>query len=263
MKKKDRTISEGRAPLLRYAAPMGFVLLLAVLTEFLARTDRIQSFIIPAPTAVFFALFNNFKEIRPHLGETLWVCTAGLILSIAAALIIAVIMDGISFVRDMIYPLIVASQAIPIMVITPIIILLMGFGITPRLLVVVLVCFFPIAISLYDGLQSADPDMIILMRSLNAGRWQIFRHVKFPSSLPALFSGIRISATYCVMATVIAEWQGSNSGLGVYLMRVKRSYAYDKMFAAILLIVLVSLAFFLIAQIAEKRAVVWKRSRKN
>lgn len=263
MKKKDRTISEKSAPLLRYAAPVGLLFFLAVLTEFLARTDRIQSFILPAPTAVFLALFNNFGEISPHLTETLWVCTAGLVLSIAAALIIAVIMDGIRFVRDMIYPLIVASQAIPIMVITPIIILLMGFGIAPRLLVVVLVCFFPIAISLYDGLQSADPDMIILMRSLNAGRWQIFRHVKFPSSLPALFSGIRISATYCVMATVIAEWQGSNIGLGVYLMRVKRSYAYDKMFAAILLIVLVSLAFFLIAQIAEKRAVVWKRSRKS
>lgn len=263
MRKKDSTISESRVPFLRYAAPVGFLLLLAALTEFLARTDRIQSFILPAPSAVFIALFKNFGEIRPHLVETVWVCTAGLVLSIAAAMVIAVIMDGIRFVRDMIYPLIVASQAIPIMVITPIIILLMGFGVAPRLLVVVLVCFFPIAISLYDGLQSADPDMIILMRSLNANKWQIFRHVKFPSSLPALFSGIRISATYCVMATVIAEWQGSNTGLGVYLMRVKRSYAYDKMFAAILLIVVVSLAFFLIAQIAEQRAVVWKHNRKN
>ncbi len=245
-----------------WAAPAVFLLAIAALVEIMARAGRVKSFILPAPSAVLRALVTGFPEMRPHLAETLWVCAAGLLLSIAAAMLIAVLMDSIRLLRDMLYPLIVASQTIPIMVITPIIILLMGYGVAPRLLVVVLVCFFPIAISMYAGLQSVDPDMIILMKSLNARKGQIFRHVKFPSSLPALFSGIRISAAYCVMAAVIAEWQGSNTGLGVYMMRVRRSYAYDKMFAAIVLIVAASLLFFLLAALAEKRAVAWRRGRE-
>ena len=253
----------GRSSFWRRALPPAAVLaFLAASIEWLADTDRIQNFILPAPSAVLNALVRHADEIGPHLTETVWVSAAGLALSIAAAFGVAALMDGIPVVRTMIYPLIVASQTIPIMVITPIIVLIMGFGIAPRLLVVVLVCFFPVAVSLYDGLQSPDPDMIVLMKSLHAGRWAIFRHVKFPSSLPALFSGIRISATYCVMAAVIAEWQGSNTGLGVYLMRVRRSYAYDRMFAAILLIVLVSIAFFVLALLVEKKAIRWKRVRR-
>jgi ABC-type nitrate/sulfonate/bicarbonate transport system permease component len=103
-----------------------------------------------------------------------------------------------------------------------------------------------------------DDDMIMLMKSMGASKVQILRHVKLPASMPSLFSGIKITATYCIMATVIAEWQGSNTGLGVYMMRVKRSYNYDQMFAAILLIVLLSLLFFAMAQLSEKKMVRWK-----
>jgi ABC-type nitrate/sulfonate/bicarbonate transport system permease component len=135
---------------------------------------------------------------------------------------------------------------------------LLGFGLAPKILVVVLVCFFPVCISLFDGLASVDDDMIMLMKSMGASKVQIFRHVKLPASMPSLFSGIKITATYCIMATVIAEWQGSNTGLGVYMMRVKRSYNYDQMFAAIFLIVLLSLLFFALARLAEKKMVRWK-----
>lgn len=237
---------------------VGLIILLVLIVEALSAADKIQGFILPAPSAVALALVKYFDEMLPHLIETVWVCAVGFALSILAAFIIAIAMDSVKFIRATVYPLIVASQTIPIMVITPVIVLLMGFGLAPRLLVVVLVCFFPMTISLFSGLQSADPDMILLMKSLKANRWNIFKHVKFPSSMPSFFSGIRISATYCVMATIIAEWQGSNIGLGVYLMRVRRSYAYDKMFAAIVLIVIVSLLFFLSAQFVEKRVIKWK-----
>lgn len=242
-------------------AAIGLVTFLALAVEGLSATDRIQGFILPAPSAVILALYTHFDEIFPHMIETIWVCTAGFVLSIAAALITAIVMDGIKVIKDAVYPLIIASQTIPIMVITPVIILLMGYGLAPRLLVVVLVCFFPIVISMFDGLQNVDPDMLLLMKSLKANRWQILKHVKFPASMPSFFSGIRISSTYCVMATVIAEWQGSNEGLGIYLMRVRRSYLYDRMFASILLIVVISLIFFLLAQLAEKKIIKWKRTK--
>jgi len=244
----------GKKISMRGAIASAFLLvMIAVVIEILSSAGRIQNFIIPAPSAVFIALHTNFSNILPHLAATTWICAAGLALSIAAGFLIALVMDRVRVIKEVLYPLIIASQTIPIMVITPVIILLMGFGLAPRLVVVVLVCFFPITMNLYDGFQSADPDMILLMKSLKASNTQVFRHVRFPSAIPSFFSGIRISATYCVMAAVIAEWQGADKGLGVYLMRVRRSYYYDRMFAAILLIVLLSILFFLVAYLTERK----------
>lgn len=245
--------------MLPYFPAVALIIILAVILEVSTRIGIIKGFILPAPSAVLQSLRDNFGEMIPHIWETFWVCAVGLLCSIIVAVAVAVLMDSIPWFKKTIYPLLIASQTIPIMVITPVIILLLGFGLAPRLLVVILVCFFPISISLYDGLQSVDSDMILLMKSMDATKNEIFRHVKFPAGMPAFFSGIRISATYCIMATVIAEWQGSNTGLGIYMIRVKRSYDYDKMFAAILLIVLLSLLFFLSAQIAEKKAIRWKQ----
>jgi ABC-type nitrate/sulfonate/bicarbonate transport system permease component len=235
-----------------YLPATTLVLLLAMGIEWLVRTGTIKGFILPAPSAVLVSLWMNFSEMVPHLWETFWVSAVGFLCSILVAMGVAVLMDGIPWVKKTIYPLLVSSQTIPIMVITPVIILLLGYGLAPRFLVVILVCFFPIVISLYDGLQSVDPDMILLMKSMGAGGKDIFRHVKFPASMPSFFSGIRISATYCIMAAVIAEWQGSNTGLGIYMIRVKRSYDYEKMFAAILLIVLLSLLYFLSSHLSER-----------
>ncbi len=254
---KEKSIKTGKRILPAIPA-LSLILFLALFVELFVRIGKIKGFILPAPSMVLRALWMNFGEMAPHFWETLWVCVVGFLCSILVATVVAVLMDGIAVFKKTIYPILIASQTIPIMVITPIIILLLGYGLTPRFLVVILVCFFPISISLYDGLQSVDPDMILLMKSMGADRKDIFRHVKFPASMPAFFSGIRISATYCIMATVIAEWQGSNRGLGIYMIRVRRSYDYDKMFAAILLIVLLSFLFFIAAQVAEKKAVRWK-----
>jgi len=252
MKKRNSSIKEYLPAILLVAAFAGIM-------EAMSRFGVIKGFILPAPSATGISLIENFGEMRPHLIETLWVSFAGFIAGIAVAFITAIIMDQIPGLKKTLYPLLIASQTIPIMVITPIIILLIGFGLAPKILVVILVCFFPICISFYDGLSNADSDMLMLMKSMGAKRIQILRHVKLPSSMPSFFSGIRISATYCIMATVIAEWQGSNKGLGVYMMRVKRSYMYEKMFASILLIVLLSLGFFLTAQIIEKKSIRWKK----
>ena len=264
---KQANLTKGKAgkgirKMFPYLPALALILFLALAVELLVRIGTIKGFILPAPSAVLLSLWVNFGEMAPHLWETFWVSAVGFLCSILVATGAAVLMDGIQWVKKTIYPILIASQAIPIMVITPVIILLLGYGLAPRFLVVILVCFFPIAISLYDGLQSVDPDMILLMKSMGAGRKDIFRHVKFPASMPAFFSGIRISATYCIMAAVIAEWQGSNTGLGIYMIRVKRSYDYEKMFAAILLIVLLSLLFFAAAQLAEKKAVRWKAVEK-
>lgn len=244
-----------------WLTPILALAFIGLIIEILSAAGYLKSFVVPAPSAVLKAVVFNFPEVYPHLVETTRVCVAGFLLSIIFSFGVAVLMDGIKALKDILYPLLVASQAIPVMVITPIIVLLMGFGLLPKLFVIVLVCFFPMVINLYEGFRNVDSDMLLLMRSLRANKWQTFRHLKFPSALPSFFAGIKISSTYCVMAAVIAEWQGSDKGLGIYLMRVKRSYNYDKMFATILLIVLLSLLLFVVTHLLQRKIIWWRKDK--
>ena len=145
-------------------------------------------------------------------------------------------MDLSETVKRAVYPLLVFSQTVPIIVLAPLFAMWFGFGTLPKIVVVTLVCFFPITVSITEGLAGVDPELIDLMRSMGARRYQIFIKVKFPAALIGFFSGLKIAVTYSIMGAIIGEWMGGSAGLGVYMMRVKNSYAYDKMFAAIVLI---------------------------
>ncbi len=139
------------------------------------------------------------------------------------------------------YPLLVITQTVPTIAVAPLLVLWMGFGMAPKITLVVLTTFFPIAVSLLDGYRSADPDAVNLLRSMGAGRVKIFRYIKFPSALGSFFAGLKVSASYAVVGAVIAEWLGGFEGLGVYMTRVQKAYAFDKMFSVIIFITLISL----------------------
>ena len=167
------------------------------------------------------------------------------------ALLVAFLMDAIRPLYAMFYPLAVISQTIPLIAVAPLFILWFGFGLLPKVAAVVLVCFFPILINLLKNFRSLNHGYVDLMRSMGANRWQILRHVKLPGSVPAFFAGLRIAATYAVMGAVIGEWLGGASGLGVYLIRSQKSFATARLFAAILMIMLLSLAFFMLVKLCE------------
>lgn len=158
-------------------------------------------------------------------------------------------------------PLLVVTQTIPTIAIAPLLVLWMGFGMEPKITLVVITTFFPIAVGLLDGFKSADPDAVALLRSMNATRLQIFRHVKIAAALPYFFSGLRISASYAVVAAVISEWLGGFEGLGVYMTRVRKAYAFDKMFAVILLIVIVSLLLMMLVNLIRNISMPWLKYR--
>jgi ABC-type nitrate/sulfonate/bicarbonate transport system permease component len=160
-------------------------------------------------------------------------------------------------------PLMTVSQTIPTIAIAPILVLWMGFGMAPKITLVVITTFFPIAIGLLDGFKRADPDAVALLKSMNATRGQIFRHVKLPAALPHFFSGLRVSASYAVVGAVIAEWLGGFEGLGVYMTRVRKAYAFDKMFAVIILVVIVSLLLMKLVTIIRNAAMPWLRYRQE
>ena len=174
------------------------------------------------------------------------------------AFVIATVMDRFLWLDRALSPILVITQTIPTIAIAPLLVLWMGFGMAPKITLVVITTFFPIAVGLLEGYRGVDPDSIRLLRAMGANRTQIFYHVKFPAALPHFFSGLKISASYAVVGAVISEWLGGFEGLGVYMTRVKKAYAFDKMFAVIILIVVISLLLMALVDLIRRVVMPWE-----
>lgn len=219
----------------------------------------IPSYMLPSPSAVMQAFVSDFPTLMYHAGTTLTEAFLGLLIGIALAFVTASLMNRFSVLYSAIYPLLVISQTIPSIAIAPILVLWMGFGMAPKIALVVITTFFPITVGLLDGYRSADTDTIALLRSMGAGNFKIFRYIYMPSSLSHFFAGIKISASYSIVGAVIAEWLGGFEGLGVYMTRVRKAYQFDKMFAVIILIIIISLLLMLIVTLIRKAVMPWER----
>lgn len=221
--------------------------------------EVVPAFMLPSPADVAKAFAENIGYMAREAVTTLQEAVYGLLSGIAIAFVIATLMDKFDFVYKAIYPLLVVSQTIPTIAIAPLLVLWMGYGMAPRITLVIITTFFPIAIGLLDGYKSVDKDSINLMRSMGAGKLQIFRHVRLPSAVPSFFSGLRIASSYAVVGALIAEWLGGNNGLGVYMTRVKKAYSFDKMFAVIVFICAVSLLLMAAVRLIERLSMPYKK----
>lgn len=242
------------------AAPIVSLLVLAAVWLFVSEGGIVPSYMLPSPVDVAKAFVNDFPLLCSHAAVTLQEALYGLLIGTALAFVIAVLMDRFSFLNKALYPILVITQTIPTIAIAPLLVLWMGFSMAPKITLVVLTTFFPIAVSLLDGFQSADKDEIGLIRSMGGSRLQIFRHVKLPGATEQFFSGLKVSASYSIVGAVISEWLGGFEGLGVYMTRVKKAYAFDKMFAVIILISLVSLLLMALVALLKKLAMPYKKS---
>ena len=222
----------------------------------------VPAFLLPPPVQVCQALAEDAPVLLNNAGITLLEAAMGLGAGIAAALVLATAMHRFRLLYRALYPLLVISQTIPTIALAPLLVLWMGFGMAPKVTLVALTTFFPIAVSLLEGYASTDRAAAGLLRSMGATRWQIFRHLEFPSALSHFFSGLRVSVSYAVVGAVISEWLGGFEGLGVYMTRVKKAYAFDKMFAVILVIVAVSLLLMALVTLLRRRACPWEKFEK-
>ena len=168
-------------------------------------------------------------------------------------------MDQFEPIYKAFYPLIVLTQTVPTVAIAPLLVLWFGYEMTPKVILIVITTFFPIAVGLLNGFRSTDSDSMNLLRAMGAGRWQIFRYIKLPGAMSQFFAGLRISASYAVVGAVISEWLGGFSGLGVYMTRVKQAFAFDKMFAVILLISIISLLLMKGVDYLQKICMPWDK----
>lgn len=247
-----------------WLVPSAAVLILLCTWEVVCRTGLVPSYMLPAPTQVIAALVGDAALLAKHSGTTLLEAAIGLSVGVILGFAIAVAMDRIEILYLAFQPLLTVSQTVPTIAIAPLLVLWFGYGILPKVVLIVLTTFFPIAVSLVSGFRSVDPDEIDLMHTMGANDWQIFRYVKLPAAGDQFFAGLKISATYAIVAAVIAEWLGGFSGLGVYMTRVRKSFSYDKMFASIVVISLLSLALMWLVGVLEKVSMPWKAAeRKN
>ena len=212
-----------------------------VLWEACVRIFDVPLYILPAPTKILEALAENRSELAMHTLVTLEEAVIGLVIALAFAMLTAILMDLSKTFRHSVYPHLVVTQTVPMIVLAPILIIYLGFGMAPKILTVVLMCFFPVAVNFTDGMSQVDRGYVDLVRSYGASRVQVYALVKLPAALPPLFSGLRVAATYSISGAVVGEWIGSQSGLGYYLLRVKESYMLDKVFACVVVIIVLSL----------------------
>lgn len=251
MKKSANTRVNVYAPLL--------IIALLVIWQTVSTLGLVPKFLLPSPLDVVNAFVKDFPLLMKNLWTTLGEATLGLSMGITVGFVFAVLMERFEALRQALYPLLVLTQTVPTVAIAPLLVLWMGYGIAPKVVLIFIVTFFPITTNLLEGFRSSDADEIKLLQAMGASKGQVFRYIKWPSALVPFFSALRIAASYAIVGAVIAEWLGGNQGLGVYMTRVKASYSYDKMFAVIFLISLLSLALLSLVGYLQKITTPWNR----
>lgn len=246
-----------------YGPPIALIVGLLVAWEVIVTWQAVPRWILPAPSQIGRAMWQNVDLLVPHILQTMKQVLLGLGLAIVTGVALAAALDLSSWLRRALYPLLVASQTIPILALAPLLIIWFGFGLTPKVFIVTLFCFFPIAINTADGLTAADPELLALLRAMGATRRQIWRKVRLPASLPYFFSGLRIAATYSVVGAIIGEWVGASQGLGIFMLRSANAFKTDQVFAAIVISSLLSLALFGLVFIAERLLLPWYHSSQR
>jgi putative hydroxymethylpyrimidine transport system permease protein len=252
-----------RRPWLRWAGPAAAIALLLVGWELFARFAGLDQLLVAGPIDVA----RTFLDEGSLLASNTWVTTREALFGLLLACILGVgtglLLHLSPLLRDATLPLIVGSQAVPTVVLAPLLVIAFGFGIGPKLIIVALACFFPITVGTFDGLRSADPQLLQLMKSLGAGRSRILRLAELPASLPRMLSGMRVAATWAFISAVFAEYAGSDSGLGYLIARGTPSFETARVFAAVLILTLASLALYGLLALIERRFVPWERHVAN
>ena len=250
----------------RWLPPLAVVVALIAAWEVAAQWDwianalNLEPFLVPAPSDIADSLWTD----RSLLADNAWVTIQEMVLGFAIAAALgfgfAVLLYLSSLLRRAFYPLLIASQTIPVIAIAPILAIWFGYDIGPKLVVIALVCFFPITVNMLDGLRAVDPELPRMMRTLDATRGQILRRVEVPAAMPFLLSGLKIAAVFAPIGAVFGEWTGASEGLGHLILVAQGQYQTPRVFAAVAVLSALSLALFGLLTLIERRVVWWREA---
>ena len=253
-----------RTAVVRALPTLAVIAALAALWEAACHWFGVPDYILPSLEAIGSTTVSQWSGT---LASATWVTTEevllGFGLAVVMALLLAFALHSSRVLRNAVYPLLIGSQAVPIVVIAPILTIIFGFAITPKLIVVALVCFFPIVVNTVDGLGSVDPELLRLMRTLDGGRWATLWRVEAPAALPSTFSGLRVAATYAPIGAVFAEYGGSRNGLGYLMVQAIPQLETALVFAAIFILTAEAIALFVAVSVLERICCPWAREGKR
>lgn len=225
--------------------------------ELYCRVSGIDATVLPSPSRIVEQTWKARDTAGRHTWQTIKETLVGFSAAIVVAIVFALLMDQIRAVRRGLYPLLVGSQTIPIIAIAPLMIIWFGFGLLPKVLVIILVTFFPIVVALLDGLASTEREAMNLLKTMGASRRQMLVHLRIPTSLPYFFTGMRIAATYAVVAAIFGEYVGAYEGLGIWMQISKNAFRTDLVFGAIFITAILSIALFLLVYLLARLAIPW------
>lgn len=243
--------------------PLVAVILFILVWQIGASVFAIDKWVLPSPSDIGREAAADPANLWIKTLSTLQLTVLGLVIGLAVGLIIAIALHFIPILKSALYPLIILSQNIPTIALAPLLVVWFGFDLTPKLIIITLVCFFPVAVATLDGLTRTDHVMLNYMRMIGASKGQIFRKLELPYALPSILSGVKIASTYSVMGAIIAEWMGSGTGIGQYMMMQKSSFRTDRIFVAIMIIVVMSLLLFTLIVLLEKWLIRYKPDQEN
>jgi ABC-type nitrate/sulfonate/bicarbonate transport system permease component len=237
------------------------LLLLALLVawQVAVRAWQVPKWLLPAPLDIIATLVTDRELIATHVGRTIQEALVGFGVAFVLGVGLAFAMDAWPTARRVLYPPLIGSQTVPIIVVAPLLVIWFGYDLGPKVAVVALFCFFPIVVSTIDGLSGVDPDYANLVRAMGGSEREVFRRVRLPGALPAIFSGAKIAVTYSVIGAVVGEWVGASRGIGIYMVRAVDQMLTERVFAAIVLSSFLSITLFLVVVGIERLALPWHR----
>ena len=247
----------------QYILPALCLVAVLVFWEISVYVFHIPLYVLPAPSNIGNALISEFNTLWSHSMVTLQESLLGLLVATILAILIAILMDLSRTFRHTIFPYLVVSQTVPVMILGPLFTMWLGFGLAPKVLMVVFMCFFPIVISFSDALQQVDKKQLDLLRSFGANTIQQYLYIKIPSAATALFSGLKVSATYCIGGAIVGEWLSASAGLGYYMIRVKNGFHIDKVFACVIMVIFWSILLNLTVTWTEHLLFPYTKRRKE
>ena len=243
-------------------AATAFALLLLA-WELYARLGGIAPTVLPAPSRVLAQAWENRAALAENTLPTIRATLAGFACSLVAAFVLSALVDFLAPLRRALFPLLIASQTLPLVAIAPLVVLWFGFGLLPKILLVALVTFFPMMVALVEGYAATSAEISQMLAAMGAGRWRIFWLARLPSALPYFFAGLRISITYAVVGAIFAEYAGAAKGLGIYMLSAKNSFRPDLVLAAVAVSSALTLALFGLAVLVQRLAMPWERAGRD
>ena len=241
-----------------WVVPLGMLFLMAV-WEALCRFFQVPDFILPPPSRILTVAVLEAPALLPHAAVTALEIVVGIGLSLMVALPAAVIMFTRPAVEKTLTPFLIASQAVPVFAIAPLLVVWLGYGLASKVLMAAVIIFFPITVSLLEGFKGCDPEYRTLFRLMGAGYWQSLRLLYWPWALPHFFAGLKVGVSVATIGAVIGEWVGAQRGLGYLMIQANARLKVDVVFAAILWLSVMGLGLWSAVGLAEKRVMAWKR----